>query len=434
MHITFTAAPLDGSLTFPQLLDRQLAQSPHHTAYIYDAPDGEIISISFTQYIRTVYAACRRISRETASNRPDGQSIVVGIFATAGMMVAAIMRAGLVPFCISPGMPVLGVANLLEKTGTAAVYVSPDLKNILMEAFEICGMQLPLQDGLGEDESEALPTMINSSGMILHSSGEQSVHRRAEFNLFIPDYSHTMILQYALVPWSSPEDHCGQIMICHGIGVFLLTWPFSTGVIVAVLRPTMPATPAAIIATRPDIVLASPAFIEALHRLSYIGASLNKHFNAVRVPEEDGSELYTHTYLVSPSYEMCWTNTEIGGKPASRQPDLHRIFGRKDDLINFSTAAKMNPVPIEAQINRNPLIDAALIFGHGRRHPGVLIQLKSEFQRLVLDVLRASIDDIPRKMVLLADPQKPFALTSKSLPRRRVVFEHYAEEISAAYL
>lgn len=139
-----------------------------------------------------------------------------------------------------------------------------------------------------------------------------------------------MILQYALVPWSSPEDHCGQIMGAqtlpnlhvifflrrsrfgldffrsHGIGVFLLTWPFSTGVTVAVLRPTMPATPyvpihsihaiyniiyaerhrktlckistvsmqcfsfelwfsrAAIIATRPDIVLASPAFIEVL--------------------------------------------------------------------------------------------------------------------------------------------------------------------------
>jgi hypothetical protein len=99
------------------------------------------------------------------------------------MMVAAIMRAGLVPFCISPRNAVLGVANLLEKTGTAAVYVSPDLKNILVEAFEICGTQLPvfealtfgeLQDGLGEDESEALPTMINSSGMILHSSGEQS--------------------------------------------------------------------------------------------------------------------------------------------------------------------------------------------------------------------------------------------------------------------
>jgi hypothetical protein len=79
--------------------------------------------------------------------------------------------------------------------------------------------------------------------------------------------------------------------------------------------------------------------------------SLRKDFNAVRVPEEDGSELYTHTYLVSPSYEMCWTNTEIGGKPGCSisdlleqhpdNPDLHRIFGRKDDLINFSTAAKV---------------------------------------------------------------------------------------------
>jgi hypothetical protein len=83
---TFTAAPLDGSLTIPQLLDRQFELSPHHTAYIYDAPDGEIISISFAQYIQTVYIACRRILRETVPYQlvTDGQATVVGIFAATG--------------------------------------------------------------------------------------------------------------------------------------------------------------------------------------------------------------------------------------------------------------------------------------------------------------------------------------------------------------
>ncbi|KAJ6567052.1 hypothetical protein B0H19DRAFT_1139252 [Mycena capillaripes] len=41
---------------------------------------------------------------------------------------------------------------------------------------------------------------------------------------------------------------------------------------------------------------------------------------------------------------------------------------------------------------------------------------------------------IPRKMILLADQVRPFALTSKLQPRRRVVFEHYQKEIQAAYL
>jgi hypothetical protein len=83
---TFTAASLDGSLTMPQLLDRQFELSPHHTAYIYDSPDGQIISISFAQYIRTVYVACRRILRDTVPPKPftDGQATVVGIFAAAG--------------------------------------------------------------------------------------------------------------------------------------------------------------------------------------------------------------------------------------------------------------------------------------------------------------------------------------------------------------
>jgi hypothetical protein len=83
---TFTPAPLDSFLTLPQLLDRQFEQSPHHTAYIYDAPDGEIISISFAQYIRTVYAACRRILRDTVphTSTANGQCPVIGIFAATG--------------------------------------------------------------------------------------------------------------------------------------------------------------------------------------------------------------------------------------------------------------------------------------------------------------------------------------------------------------
>ncbi|KAF7353915.1 Acetyl-CoA synthetase-like protein [Mycena venus] len=547
---TFTAAPLDGSLTLPQLLDRQLAQSPRHTAYIYDGPDGEIISISFDQYIRTVYVACRRILDDTVPHIPvvpDGQATVVGIFAATDsisycMMVAAIMRAGLIPFCISPRNAASGVANLLEKTGAAVVYVSTDLKSILAEALEISGKPLPVFDVLifthlqaaFEKESPdsaslpALPTVmdIDSTGIILHSSGSTSIFSKP---VYLP---HRLILQYASVPWSGSKDYCGEILGAHsmpnfhGMGVFLSSWPFSTGLIMAVLRPTtppMPSTPkttlAGLLATKPDFVMATPASIEswsedpvgmkamqALKALSYLGATLNKRvgdtlvvngislccaygtmetglltpffmsygvdweylavrkeYNTVRVPEDDGSGLYTHTYLVSPSYATAYTNVEIDGRLGcsisdlleqhSDNPDLHRVYGRKDDLIRFSTAAKMNPVPIEAQINRNPFVDGALVFGNARPYPGVLIQLKPEFQAdladeekrsKLSDALWASVDganktspthfQIPRKMVLLADPRKPFALTSKAQPRRRVVFENYKEEICAAYL
>jgi acyl-CoA synthetase (AMP-forming)/AMP-acid ligase II len=109
------------------------------------------------------------------------------------MMVTAIMRAGLVPFCISPRNAATGVADLLEKTGAAVVYVSADRKEILAEAFEIWGKQLPVFDALrfkelhdsSKELSESgplpsLPTTMNldSPGMILHSSGTKPAFLR----------------------------------------------------------------------------------------------------------------------------------------------------------------------------------------------------------------------------------------------------------------
>jgi acyl-CoA synthetase (AMP-forming)/AMP-acid ligase II len=83
---TFSPAPLDGSLTIPQLLEHHLEKSPNHTAYIYDDSEGKIVSVSFSRYIRTVHAACRRVLRDVKpENRlADGKRMVVGIFAAAG--------------------------------------------------------------------------------------------------------------------------------------------------------------------------------------------------------------------------------------------------------------------------------------------------------------------------------------------------------------
>jgi acyl-CoA synthetase (AMP-forming)/AMP-acid ligase II len=109
------------------------------------------------------------------------------------MMVAAIMRAGLVPFCISPRNAAAGVADLLEKTGAAVVYVSADRREILAEAFEIWGKQLPVFDALRFEElhdsskelseSGPLPTLpttmnLDSPGMIIHSSGNKPASMR----------------------------------------------------------------------------------------------------------------------------------------------------------------------------------------------------------------------------------------------------------------
>ncbi|KAJ7448231.1 hypothetical protein B0H11DRAFT_2247804 [Mycena galericulata] len=484
---TFSAGPIDGALTMPQLLELQLKQSPDHPAYIYDDPQGEIISIKFSHYIRTVHAAARLFLRDTGtfSSRPDGEATVIAIFATAGMMVAAVMRAGMVPFCVSPRSSPASLGNLLKQTSSAAVYVSDDLRGVLSEGLVIHGSPLPvfnaptfsgLQRDLEASSEPALPPIgtaaMSSTALIIHSSGKLYVRPQYSRDRSV-NLSHKLLLQYATAPWTSDKDHCGQVLGSHtfpnfhGMGVILQTWPFTSGLVVAVHRPTTPpilpnaeTALEAMLIIKPDVVMAPPAYIEtwsedpnglemmqSLKYLSYLGATLNKRVgdnlvakgvvlcstygamevglvaplfeshgkdwdyisvlkecNAVRVVEDGGSGLYTHTYLVSPTFATAFTNTQIDGKLGCSISDLleqhpenselHRVYGRKDDLIVFSTAAKMNPVPVEAQVKRNPFVDAAVVFGQGKPHPGLIIQLKLQFQDdLQYDEKRSNIFD-----------------------------------------
>ncbi|KAJ7142097.1 hypothetical protein C8R43DRAFT_954442 [Mycena crocata] len=442
---TFSATPLDGSLTVPQILDLQLKQSPDHTAYIYDDAQGEIVHVKFSQYIGAVHAAATRILCDMAAYRGQGAT-VIGIFADTDTLsyceVSLILclsgvsdlrdHLGLVPFCISPRNAAPGLANLLEKTNPTVVYVSPHgtLKDVLSEALAIATKELPVFQALSFEQfrgetCEPLPPIstapMDSTALILHSSGSTSVFSRPIY------FPHKLLLQYASVPWSGAEDFCGMAHSEERAVRYFTCLK-------------------AIIATKPDFVMSTPASIEvwsedpiglkvmqSLKYLSYLGAQLNKRvgdalvaqgvvlcssygsmetglvtpflncygkdwdyfsvrqdFNPVRVPEDDGSKLYTHTYLVSPSYVTCYINSEIDGRPGCsvsdlleqhpEKPELHRVYGRKDDIIIFSSGAKMNPVPTEAQINRNRFVDSALVFGRGRTHPGLIVQLKPEFQ------------------------------------------------------
>ncbi|KAJ7790623.1 hypothetical protein B0H14DRAFT_2625801 [Mycena olivaceomarginata] len=392
----FTPAPLDSFLTLPQLLDRQFEQSPHHTAYLYDAPGGEIISISFAQYIRTVYAACRCIlhDTDTVPHTPiaDGQCPVIRIFAATDMMVAATMRASLVPFCISPHNAAAGVADLLEKTA-AVVYVSADRKKKLVEAFDICGKKLPvfdiltfkeLQDGLDLEESSEYKSLPTLPAVIdLDSPGVPPQYSR----------SQAMILHYAADPWSGSEDHCGEILgghilpnlfvgcldSFHGMGLCLNIWPFSASLVMAVLRPSTPPIPltpenalAGMLATKPNLVMATPAAIGGCsvfciwHDWEYL--AVRKELNAAEIKGCPG----------------CSVSDLLEQHPDN--PDLHRVYGHKDDLITLSTAVK---------INRNDVVDAAVIFGNNRPYPGVLIQLKQDFHaELSEDTKPSKICDI----------------------------------------
>ncbi|KAJ7672803.1 FACT complex subunit-domain-containing protein [Mycena olivaceomarginata] len=234
------------------------------------------ISESFAQYIQTVYIACRRILRETEPYKlvTDGQATVVSIFAATGMIVAAIMRAGLVPFCISPRKAAAGVVDLLGGTGAA---VLPVFDTLRFEELHDSSKELSESGTL-----PTLPTMMNldSPGIIIHSSGSTSIYSK-------PIYlSHKRLLGTASIPWTGSEDHCGQI------------WAPGS----AELANSQKRSGAVILTTHPNLIMSTAAAIEswsedpvglkvmqAAKAVSYIGTTLNKRVGNALVASGDGN-------------------------------------------------------------------------------------------------------------------------------------------------
>jgi len=127
-----------------------------------------------------------------------------------------------------------------------------------------------------------------------------------------------------------------------------------------------------------------------------------------------------------------------------------RHCGRKDDVLVFDDARKLNPVVMEAIIETHPLITTAIICGHGRSRPALLIDpaLHSETTEqkdIFLDaiwpnVLKAMEDGPPagklinKELVVLTSPEKPIPRTSgKGTILRKQAVKLYQEELDKVY-
>ncbi|KAH9851134.1 acetyl-CoA synthetase-like protein [Lenzites betulinus] len=157
------------------------------------------------------------------------------------------------------------------------------------------------------------------------------------------------------------------------------------------------------------------------------------------------------------------TNTEVDGQPAwamgdlleqhPTEPNKWRVVGRKDDKIVFSTGQMCNPVEIENMLAQHPNIGTAIIFGHGRVEPGILLEPKSDqldgsagraeqvekYKDLVwlaIEKANEQMDKsypIRRSMILVASPDKPLEHTLKGTTRRGMCLKEYQQEIDKLY-
>lgn len=132
-----------------------------------------------------------------------------------------------------------------------------------------------------------------------------------------------------------------------------------------------------------------------------------------------------------------------------QKPGLWKYVGRTDDMIILSHGEDLHASKLEAVIQEQPEIRAALIGGDGRPKPFLILELTSSSELLTAqkthkieqlwpvveraNVLCSDYVKLTKGLTILADPAKPLVRTSKGTVMRQQSLALYKEEILALY-
>ncbi|KAM4058812.1 male sterility protein [Hirsutella rhossiliensis] len=134
-----------------------------------------------------------------------------------------------------------------------------------------------------------------------------------------------------------------------------------------------------------------------------------------------------------------------------RHPDLpdHWMYqGRIDNIIVFSNGEKLNPVSIEAAVTAHANVKGAVVVGHQRFQPALLVEPAShptsdEEKEKFLEDLWPLVEEINKETVAhgrinrsfagLTDPAKPFPRAGKGSIQRAAALQLYKDEIDTLY-
>lgn len=134
-----------------------------------------------------------------------------------------------------------------------------------------------------------------------------------------------------------------------------------------------------------------------------------------------------------------------------RHPDFEDYWmyqGRIDNIIVFSNGEKLNPVSIEGAVMANAKVKGAVVVGHQRFQPALLIEPAShpaseEEKEKFINELWPLVDEINkdtvahgrinRSFIGLTDSAKPFPRSGKGSIQRAAALKLYEDEINTLY-
>ncbi|KAH8699187.1 hypothetical protein BGW36DRAFT_294468 [Talaromyces proteolyticus] len=162
------------------------------------------------------------------------------------------------------------------------------------------------------------------------------------------------------------------------------------------------------------------------------------------------TEKFTNFFHAKPEAQEWRTKDLWKPHPDSAKPGHWLYQGRTDDLVVLSGEIKMYAGALEAKISAHPLMRSALVGGHQRKWPFLLLELVdqpadlAEAERVLDESIWAEVDVINtktahdsvrlrRSLVLVADARRPFVRLAKGSVARNPTFELYKEDIEKLY-
>ncbi|KAL1699760.1 hypothetical protein EV121DRAFT_295858 [Schizophyllum commune] len=133
----FTHVTLEENLSIPAAVDFHLKHNPDFAFYVFTEPDGTVRKISNLEFARAVHRAAHalRPSREGE----DGAVVAVIALSDTALYQAVtvgLMKAGLVPFPISPRLSPAAVANLMRASNCHRLVATQQTLQTLISGVE----------------------------------------------------------------------------------------------------------------------------------------------------------------------------------------------------------------------------------------------------------------------------------------------------------
>ncbi|KAF7985842.1 hypothetical protein HWV62_526 [Athelia sp. TMB] len=184
-QIVFAYPPVDGSIHPASLIDFNIAHNPTTPAFVYSETPGSMVEISFLEFGRAAHRAAHLLKGYHGE--------VVALIANVDnllyhTLIAGMMRAGLVPFPISPRNSPEAIISLLQKTScTRILTTSPSLGELISQVTALAPFNVEEAPTISKcypflgqetalDTFESYPPLAGRVGLddvlfYLHSSG-----------------------------------------------------------------------------------------------------------------------------------------------------------------------------------------------------------------------------------------------------------------------